>query len=105
MKFSTKAIHAGQEPDPTTGAVSVPIYQTSTYARRARAAQRLRVRATQNPTRAALGETWQHSKAGGLLRVASYGGYECGYDVAQGRRSVIVGDNTYGGTFDYSTKC
>src|SRR5882672_7732428 len=35
MNFSTKAIHAGQEPDPTTGAVSVPIYQTSTYARKA----------------------------------------------------------------------
>ena len=32
MKFSTKAIHAGQEPDSATGAVSVPIYQTSTYA-------------------------------------------------------------------------
>ena len=33
--FSTRAIHAGQEPDPTTGAVSVPIYQTSTYAQEA----------------------------------------------------------------------
>src|ERR1700730_10372843 len=32
MKFSTRAIHAGQEPDPTTGAVMTPIYQTSTYA-------------------------------------------------------------------------
>ena len=32
MKFSTKAIHAGQEPDPTTGAIMTPIFQTSTYA-------------------------------------------------------------------------
>lgn len=32
MKFSTRAIHAGQEPDPTTGAIMTPIYQTSTYA-------------------------------------------------------------------------
>jgi len=32
MKFSTKAIHVGQEPDPTTGAVMTPIYQTATYA-------------------------------------------------------------------------
>ena len=31
MKFATRAIHAGQEPDPTTGATIVPIYQTSTY--------------------------------------------------------------------------
>ena len=32
MEFETRAIHAGQEPDPLTGAVNVPIYQTSTYA-------------------------------------------------------------------------
>jgi len=31
MKFGTKAIHAGVEPDPTTGAIMTPIYQTSTY--------------------------------------------------------------------------
>jgi len=31
MKFGTKAIHAGQEPDPATGAIMTPIYQTSTY--------------------------------------------------------------------------
>ena len=31
QKFGTKAIHAGQEPDPTTGAIMTPIYQTSTY--------------------------------------------------------------------------
>ena len=31
MGFATDCIHAGQQPDPTTGAVSVPIYQTSTY--------------------------------------------------------------------------
>src|SRR3954452_20365766 len=31
MDFETRAIHEGQEPDPTTGAVTVPIYQTSTY--------------------------------------------------------------------------
>ncbi|MBZ0185646.1 MAG: PLP-dependent transferase, partial [Candidatus Obscuribacterales bacterium] len=31
MKFSTRAIHVGQDPDPTTGAIITPIYQTSTY--------------------------------------------------------------------------
>ena len=31
MKFGTKAIHAGVEPDPATGAIMTPIYQTSTY--------------------------------------------------------------------------
>ena len=35
MGFSTDCIHAGNDPDPTTGAVAVPIYQTSTYAQSA----------------------------------------------------------------------
>ena len=35
MEFETRAIHAGQEPDPSTGAVTVPIYQTSTYVQEA----------------------------------------------------------------------
>ena len=34
-RFSTRAIHAGQRPDPTTGAIMPPIYQTSTYAQEA----------------------------------------------------------------------
>ncbi len=34
MKFNTKVIHGGQTPDPSTGAVMPPIYQTSTYAKR-----------------------------------------------------------------------
>ena len=35
MEFETRAIHAGQEPDPTTGSVITPIYQTSTFAQEA----------------------------------------------------------------------
>src|SRR2546430_16439145 len=35
MEFETRAIHAGQEPDPTTGAITTPIYQTSTYVQEA----------------------------------------------------------------------
>ncbi|MGZ5244878.1 MAG: PLP-dependent transferase, partial [Bacteroidia bacterium] len=35
MKFGTKAIHAGQQPDPSTGAIMTPIYQTSTYVQEA----------------------------------------------------------------------
>ena len=35
MDFETRAIHEGQEPDPATGAITVPIYQTSTYAQEA----------------------------------------------------------------------
>ena len=53
--FDTRAIHAGQEPDPTTGAVVVPIYQTSTYAQEGLGRNRgFEYGRTANPTRQAL---------------------------------------------------
>jgi cystathionine beta-lyase/cystathionine gamma-synthase len=53
--FSTRAIHAGQEPDPTTGAVTVPIYQTSTYAQEALGKHKgFEYARTHNATRSAL---------------------------------------------------
>lgn len=55
MKFGTKAIHAGQHPDPTTGAVMTPIYQTSTYAQDSPGKHKgYEYARTQNPTRSAL---------------------------------------------------
>ena len=55
MGFSTIAIHAGNEPDSATGAVSVPIYQTSTYAQEGLGKHKgYEYARTQNPTRAAL---------------------------------------------------
>ena len=55
MAFATEAIHAGQEPDPSTGAVSVPIYQTSTYVQEALGRHKgFEYARTQNPTRLAL---------------------------------------------------
>ena len=55
MKFSTKAIHAGQEPDPTTGAIMTPIYQTSTYAQTGIGEHKgFEYARTGNPTRSAL---------------------------------------------------
>ena len=57
MKFSTRAIHAGQEPDPTTGAVCTPIYQTSTYVQEGLNKHKgYEYARTQNPTREALEE-------------------------------------------------
>src|SRR5439155_306027 len=53
--FSTRAVHAGQEPDPTTGAVVVPLYQTSTYAQEALGKHKgYEYGRTHNPTRFAL---------------------------------------------------
>lgn len=55
MRFGTKAIHAGVEPDPSTGAVMTPIYQTSTYAQEAPGVHKgYEYARTQNPTRHAL---------------------------------------------------
>lgn len=55
MKFGTKAIHAGQEPDPTTGAIMTPIYQTSTFAQESPGNHKgYEYARTQNPTRHAL---------------------------------------------------
>ena len=55
MGFSTDAIHAGQEPDPSTGAVVVPIYQTSTYVQEELGKHKgYEYSRTGNPTRTAL---------------------------------------------------
>ena len=55
--FSTRAIHAGQDPDPATGATIVPIYQTSTYTQEAPGQHKgYEYSRTANPTRAALEE-------------------------------------------------
>src|SRR2546427_5533888 len=55
MGFKTDAIHAGQEPDPTTGAVTIPIYQTSTYVQEGIGKHKgFEYARTQNPTRMAL---------------------------------------------------
>jgi cystathionine beta-lyase/cystathionine gamma-synthase len=61
--FSTRAIHAGQEPDPTTGAVTVPIYQTSTYAQEALGKHKgYEYARTHNATRSS--RTWRRSRTG-----------------------------------------
>ena len=55
MKFNTKVIHAGLEPDPTTGAIMTPIYQTSTYVQASPGDHKgFEYSRTGNPTRAAL---------------------------------------------------
>lgn len=102
MGFSTTAIHAGNEPDIATGAVAVPIYQTSTYAQEGLGKHKgFEYARTQNPTRAAL-ET----------NIAALENARFGYAFASGMAAidavlklvrsgdhVILGDNTYGGTF------
>ena len=103
MGFSTTAIHAGNEPDPTTGAVTVPIYQTSTYQQEGLGRPRggYEYARTQNPTRHAVERN-----------IAALEGARFGYAFASGMAAidatlrlikagehVVVSDNTYGGTF------
>ncbi len=107
MGFSTTAIHAGNEPDSATGAVSVPIYQTSTYAQDGLGSHKgYEYARTQNPTRAALEKN-----------IAALEGAKFGFAFASGMSAtdavlklvkagdhVIVGDNTYGGTYRLFSK-
>src|SRR2546428_2369174 len=65
MGFKTDAIHAGQEPDPTTGAVTIPIYQTSTYVQEGLGKHKgFEYARTQNPTRTALEKNMAVLEAG-----------------------------------------
>jgi cystathionine gamma-lyase/cystathionine beta-lyase/cystathionine gamma-lyase/homocysteine desulfhydrase len=102
MGFATTAIHAGNEADPTTGAVTVPIYQTSTYAQEGLGKNKgYEYARTQNPTRLAMERN-----------IAAMEGARFGYAFASGMAAidatlklvkagdhVVVSDNTYGGTF------
>ena len=102
MAFSTRAIHAGQEPDPSTGAVIVPIYQTSTYVQESLGHHRgFEYARTQNPTRLALerniaaleGGLAAHCFASGMSAI------DATLRLLRAGDHVIVSENTYGGTY------
>jgi cystathionine beta-lyase/cystathionine gamma-synthase len=103
MGFSTTAIHAGNEPDPTTGAVTVPIYQTSTYQQEGLGRPRggYEYARTQNPTRLALernlaaleGARFGYAFASGMAAI------DATLRLIKAGEHVVVSDNTYGGTF------
>jgi cystathionine beta-lyase/cystathionine gamma-synthase len=100
--FATRAIHAGQEPDPATGAVTVPIYQTSTFAQAAVGEHKgYEYARTGNPTRTALEEALA-ALDGGAHALAFASGLAAEttlmLTLAAGDH-VICGDDVYGGTF------
>ena len=108
MGFSTDAIHAGQEPEPRTGAVVPPIYQTSTYEQEGLGRPRggYEYARTQNPTRGALErnlaalEDGQHAVAfgSGLAAISSL------LQLLQTGDHVVCTDNVYGGTYRLADK-
>lgn len=100
--FSTRAIHAGQEPDPQTGSVIVPIYQTSTYAQEAVGVHKgYEYSRTDNPTRTAL-QTCLAALEGGAYGLAFASGLGATTTLMLMLRAgdhVVCGDDVYGGTY------
>src|SRR5713226_10424657 len=101
-RFETRAIHDGQPPDPTTGAVMTPIYQTSTYAQSEPAVHKgYDYSRTANPTRAAL-EACLASLEEGTYGLAFASGMAAittiAYLLSAGDH-IVSCDDTYGGTY------
>jgi cystathionine gamma-synthase len=102
MRFETRAVHAGQEPEPAYGAVNVPIYQTSTYAQpEVGKAKRFDYARTGNPTREAL-ETVLASLEGGRHGLCFASGMAAEATLLLTLRPddhVLLSNDVYGGTY------
>jgi cystathionine beta-lyase/cystathionine gamma-synthase len=107
MGFATDCIHAGQEPDPTTGAVTVPIYQTSTYVQEGLGRHKgYEYARTHNLTRRSLeknlaaleGGTDAYCFASGMAATQAV------LTLVRSGQRVVVSDNVYGGTHRFFTK-
>jgi cystathionine beta-lyase/cystathionine gamma-synthase len=101
-RFNTVCIHAGQVPDPTTGAIITPIYQTSTYVQEGLGQHKgFEYGRTQNPTRMALEANLAAIESGAAAFAFASG--MAAIDAILTRLEtgdhLVVGDNTYGGTF------
>ena len=107
MKFATKAIHAGQEPDPTTGAVMTPIYQTSTYAQASPGDHKgYEYSRGTNPTRVALEKclaALENAKFG-LAFSSGMGATDAVMKLLLPGDEVITGNDLYGGSYRMFTK-
>ena len=105
--FQTRAIHAGQQPDPTTGSVTVPIYATSTYVHDQLGVHKgFEYARVQNPTRFALeanlaaleGGVSGHAFASGMSAIAAL------MTLVRSGEHVVFSQNVYGGTYRFMTQ-
>ncbi|GGE23515.1 cystathionine gamma-synthase [Sphingobacterium cellulitidis] len=106
-KFATKAIHAGQEADPTTGAVMMPIYQTSTYQQKAPGDHKgFEYSRGTNPTRKALEDCLAALENGkfGLAFSSGMAATDCVLRLLKPGDEVVTGDDLYGGSYRIFTK-
>ena len=102
MKFSTKAIHAGQEPDPTSGAIMTPIYQTSTYAQTGMGEHKgFEYARTANPTRSALEACIAALENGthGLAFASGMAAESAVLSLLSAGDHIISCDDLYGGSY------
>lgn len=106
-KLDTKLIHAGVEPDPTTGAIMTPIYQTSTYVQAAPGDHKgYEYARTQNPTRTVLQNALAAIENGnyGLCFGSGMAATDAVIKLLQPGDEVIVSNDLYGGTYRIMTK-
>jgi cystathionine gamma-lyase len=107
MKFGTKAIHAGIEPDPSTGAIMTPIYQTSTYVQTSPGKHKgYEYSRTHNPTRTALQKNLAALENGnyGLCFSSGLGATDAIIKLLKPGDEVVAANDMYGGTYRIFTK-
>jgi cystathionine beta-lyase/cystathionine gamma-synthase len=107
MRFATKAIHAGVSPDPTTGAIMTPIYQTSTYVQQAPGKHKgYEYSRTHNPTRTALQQalaTLENAKHG-ICYASGLAATDALLKLFQPGDEIVATNDLYGGTYRIFTK-
>ncbi|HRJ27671.1 MAG TPA: cystathionine gamma-synthase [Fimbriimonadaceae bacterium] len=107
LKIETLAVHAGVEPDPLTGAVMTPIYQTSTYAQPSPGEHKgYEYSRTDNPTRTPLQKALAELEGAQHALVFSSGlsAIDAVLNTLQAGDHVVAGDDLYGGTYRLFTK-
>jgi cystathionine beta-lyase/cystathionine gamma-synthase len=107
MGFATDCIHAGQEPDPTTGAVTVPIYQTSTYVQEGLGKHKgYEYARTHNLTRRRLERNLAALEGGAdaCCFASGMAAIQAALTLVKAGQRVVVSDNVYGGTHRLFTK-
>lgn len=107
MKFNTKVIHAGVEPDPSTGAIMTPIFQTSTFVQEAPGIHKgYEYARTQNPTRIALEKCLAELENGshGICFSSGMAAVDAAIKLLSSGDEVISTNDLYGGTYRSFTK-
>ena len=102
LRLDSLAIHAGQSPDPTTGAIMTPVYQTSTYVQQGPGEHKgYEYARTHNPTRAALEANLAalEGAAHGVCFASGMAAITSIMHLFESGNHIVVGDDVYGGTF------